>query len=240
VSIPTMKSVSRELNAWKEDSDSRIVTRATNVLERLTLLTKEREVEANLLADELVNIIIKPVDEADYKPEFISALYKAIQLIGFICPRNQTEDAEVMDPITLEKIQSTNLFISCDRYQFSKTELIRWNVNQMDVNEATYRNPVTRQAFNAFDQRVLTAARERAQNSAQERMSNFMSGCLGFFSRRPRPQEQEPRRRSHFSAMISHSPEMAMMAGIPPVIFVAAYSPHTAYSADQQRNHGMR
>jgi len=230
VSIPTTKEVTKELKAWKKNTDSNIVRRATDVLERLEVLTKESEFEANLLANELQSIIIKPVNEADYKPEFINTLYKAIQLVGFICPRNQTEHAKVIDPITLEEIQLINLFISCDRYQFSKTDLIRWNENQ-----PVDRNPVTRQVFNVFDQRVLTATRERAQNSVQGRMSRFMLDCRSrFFSNRPHAREAAPSPLEDISTMMmNNNPAMLMMVGMPPILF---FVPSQVQPGHQQHN----
>lgn len=218
MSIPTIKSVQKELQAWKKNTNQQIATYAADVLDKLRLLTREHEVEANVLANELERIIIQPVGQSRYPTEFIDTLYKTIQLIGFICPRNKIENGQCIDPINLEAIKPTDLFVACDRYQFSKKSLIRWHSKAFGESNISYRNPVTSQVFNAFDQRILTAARAREQNSARERVSRFMSSTR-FFLNRPEQPETRSSRLENIAQILASPSQTLMVASGPNMLF---------------------
>lgn len=134
--LPTMGQVISKIQSYQ---DGRYAQSTREILEQIEVLSKENVDQFN---DYLVNLLHDPT----YNKSFKRTIYKTILVLGQLFPRNTIQSGDIIDPITLERIASNDIFISLDRYHWSIRNLIKFF-----STKNTYINPLTNLEFSSLD-----------------------------------------------------------------------------------------
>lgn len=134
--LPTIDQVVSKIQSyqyWRYAQSKR------EILEKIEVLSQEN---VNQFNEYLVNLLHDP----SYNKSFKGTIYKTILVLGQLFPRNEIQGGNAIDPVTLERIASNDIFISLDRYHWSIRNLIRFF-----STKNTYINPLTNIEFSSLD-----------------------------------------------------------------------------------------
>lgn len=134
--LPTMGQIISKIQSYQY---GRYAQSTRQILEKIEVLDQENVDQFN---EYLINLLHDPV----YNKSFKRTIYKTILVLGQLFPRNTIQSGNVIDPITLERIASNDIFISLDRYHWSIRNLIRFF-----STKNTYINPLTNLEFSSLD-----------------------------------------------------------------------------------------
>ena len=146
--LPTMSQVVSKIQSYRNGRYAQITREILNQIEILN--------ESNV--DQFNANLIDLLNDPKYDKKFKKIIYKAVLVLGQLFPRNIVQNGDIIDPITLERIPSDDIFISVDRYHWSIRNLIRFF-----STKSTYINPVTNLEFSSLDfyhiQKIATQCR---------------------------------------------------------------------------------
>lgn len=134
--LPTISQVVSKIQSYRNGRYDQITREILNQIEILN--------ESNI--DQFNANLIDLLNDPKYDKKFKKTIYKAVLVLGQLFPRNIVQNGDIIDPITLEKISSDDIFISVDRYHWSIKNLIRFF-----STKSTHINPVTNLEFSLLD-----------------------------------------------------------------------------------------
>ena len=169
---PTIEEVIKELRLFCNDNveNPAVRIKATNLLHMLEKLQEkmhemhqtsdankaslfeEIETLVNEQSNDIEHELLAPTPGFHYQENFghtwfSDVLYHSLLAIGRVWPRNsRNEQNAPLDPITLDTISASNLFVSLGRYQFDLSAL-----DSVPRTDNQYKNPVTGKPFSAKD-----------------------------------------------------------------------------------------